>query len=141
MNTNVESVRKEDNLQRARNIVGWYTLVASVSGTVPIPASSFAIVANNVFMIAHIVAVIGQEVTWSNVIGSFRILNTLNFAGRLVFIEAAKALSWGTGSLWALAGLCAVGATTAGLQTYTIGLIGTEIAKKWWSTHIIGRGW
>lgn len=124
----VESVK--DKLDRVRNITGWYTLIASGTGAIPIPASSAAIIANNAFMIAHINSIFDTEITWKKIISSFGVAGTLNIAGRTVFIEAAKVLSWGTGSLWALAALSVVGATTAGLQTYIIGLISIEIIKN-----------
>lgn len=117
-------------LNRARDIVGWYTLAAAASGAVPVPASSVAIVANNGFMIAHVNAAMGSTVTWQGVVASLGMAGTLNIAGRTVFIEGAKALSWGTGSFWALVGLSALGATTAGLQTCVIGLIAIEMAKN-----------
>lgn len=115
---------------RARDIVGWYTLGAGASGAVPLPATSAAIVANNGFMLVHISAAMGKAVAWDDVLKSLGIAGTLNIAGRTVFVEAAKALGWGTGSVWALAALSAVGATTAALQTYVIGLIAIEICRN-----------
>ena len=112
------------------DIVGWYTLAATATGAVPVPASSLAIVANNGFMIAHISAKIGAPVTWSTVLSSLGLAGTMNIAGRSVFIEAAKTLSWGTGSIWAAAALSAIGASTAGLQTYVVGLLAIEIARR-----------
>lgn len=117
-------------LERAREIVGWYTLVASGTGAVPLPASSAAIIANNGFMLAHVGAVMGSEISWATVGSSLGIAGTLNVAGRTIFIEGAKSLSWGTGSVWALVGLSALGATTAALQTYAVGLIAIEICKN-----------
>jgi hypothetical protein len=119
-----------DAQRRAREIVGWYTLAATGTGAVPLPAASVAIIANNGFMLAHVGATMGSVVTWEGVVASLGIAGTLNVAGRTVFVEAGKALSWGTGSLWALAGLCAAGATTAGLQTYILGLIAIEMCQN-----------
>lgn len=115
---------------KARDIVGWYTLAAGATGAFPVPATSAAIVANNGFMLAHIGSTMGKPVGWEGVLSSLGIAGTLNIAGRNVFIEAAKALGWGTGSIWAFAALSAVGATTAALQTYVIGLIAIEICKN-----------
>jgi hypothetical protein len=115
---------------RARDIVGWYTLGAGATGAVPVPATSAAIVANNGFMLAHISTAMGKSVAWDDVLKSLGVAGTLNIAGRAVFVEAAKALGWGTGSVWALAVLSAIGATTAALQTYVIGLIAIEICKN-----------
>ncbi|MEA1878442.1 MAG: hypothetical protein U9N86_16495 [Bacteroidota bacterium] len=123
-------VGKQDQIENAKNIIGWYTLVATATGAVPVPASSVAIVANNGFLIAHISSLFSKDIEWEHVIGSMGVAGTLNMAGRAVFVEAGKALAWGTGFVWALAGLSAVGAATAGLQTYIIGLITIEIAQK-----------
>jgi hypothetical protein len=120
----------QDNHKRAREIVGWYTLAATGVGAVPVPATSVAIVANNGFMLAHVGATMGSVVTWEGVVSSLGVAGTLNIAGRTVFVEAGKALGWGTGSLWALAALSAVGASTAGLQTYILGLIAIEICRN-----------
>lgn len=119
-----------DAQRRAREIVGWYTLAATGTGAVPLPAASVAVVANNGFMLAHVGAAMGSVVTWEGVVASLGIAGTLNVAGRAVFVEAGKALSWGTGSVWAMAGLCAAGATTAGLQTYILGLIAIEMCQN-----------
>jgi len=119
-----------DNKQRALEIIGWYTLVATGTGAVPVPATSAAIVANNGFMLAHVGLTMGSTVTWQGVLGSLGIAGTLNIAGRAVFVEAAKALSWGSGNLWALAALSAVGASTAGLQTYIVGLMAIEMCQN-----------
>jgi hypothetical protein len=119
----------EKKLQ-ARRIVGWYTLAASGIGAVPVPASSAAVIANNGLMIGHIQSKMDSDVSWEKVIMSFGTATTINLGGRAVFIEVAKLISWGTGSAWALALLSAVGASTAGLQTYIVGLIAIEIAEK-----------
>ena len=116
--------------ENARDIVGWYTLAAAAKGAFPVPAASVAIVANNGFMIAHISSIYASEITWENVMASLGVAGTLNMAGRTVFIEAAKTLAWGSGSVWALAGLSVVGAATAGLQTYIVGQIAIKIAQK-----------
>jgi len=120
----------EDKAEQARRIVGWYTLAAAVKGAIPVPATSLAIAANNGFMIAHVAATMGQPVTWQTVVSSLGVGGTLNVAGRSIFIEAAKALAWGTGSAWAAVALSAVGATTAGVQTYIVGLLAIAIAKN-----------
>ena len=123
-------LHSEEDERRAREIIGYYTIVAGLSGGVPVPATSAMVVANNGFMLAHISAVMRQNISWSGVVTSLGLAGSLNIAGRSVFVEAAKALGWGTGSLWALAALSAVGATTASLQTYAIGLIALEMARN-----------
>ncbi len=91
------------------------------------PASSVAIVGNNTYMVAHVSSAMGQTVRWQDVGASLGIMAGVNMIGRTVFIEGAKVLSWGTGSVWALAGLSALGAGTAGLQTYLVGTITIEM--------------
>ncbi len=119
-----------ESIEKARNVVGWYTSVATATGAVPVPATSAAIIANNGLMLGHIGSILDAEISWQKVVASFGVAGSLNIAGRTVFVEVAKILGWGTGSAWALAGLCAVGATTAGVQTYIIGLIAIEIGRK-----------
>lgn len=63
-------------------------------------------------------------------ISSLGITGSLNVVGRNLFIEGAKLISWGTGSVWALAALSALGAATAGVQTYIIGMLAIEICKN-----------
>jgi len=125
-----DTAAESGKLRRAREIVGWYTLGAIGTGAVPVPATSLAIVANNGFMLAHVGATMGTIVNWEGVVCSLGIAGSLNIAGRAVFVEAGKALSWGTGNLWALAALSAVGAGTAGLQTYILGLIAIEMSQN-----------
>lgn len=81
-------------------------------------------------MIAHVATVFGTPITVGSVLRTVEVMQTLNIAGRLLFIEGAKLLSWGTGSVWALLGLSALGATTAGVQTYIIGRLAIEIGKN-----------
>ncbi len=79
--------------QRARDIVGWYTLAATAKGAVPVPATSMAIVANNAAMLTHISAVMGQRVKIIDVVMSLGVMCNVNMIGRAIFIEGAKALS------------------------------------------------
>ncbi|KUM53477.1 hypothetical protein [Rheinheimera sp. EpRS3] len=126
-------IQKEIDNQKisdAKDIIGWYTVAATAKGAVPVPATSLAIIANNGFMIAHVSSQLGIITTWDSVLTSLGVAGTLNVAGRAIFIEAAKALSWGTGNAWAAIALSAVGASTAGLQTYIIGLLTIQISKN-----------
>jgi hypothetical protein len=81
-------------------------------------------------MIAHVASVLGTPITVGSVFGTVKLMGTLNIAGRLLFVEGAKLLSWGTGNVWALLGLSALGAATAGVQTYIIGRLAIEIGKN-----------
>jgi len=117
-------------IENAREVVAWYTLAAAATGAVPVPAASAAIVAESSCMIAHVASVLGTPITVRSVLDTIGLMGTLNLAGRMLFIEGAKLLSWGTGSVWALVGLSAFGATTAGVQTYIIGRLAIEIGKN-----------
>jgi uncharacterized protein (DUF697 family) len=116
--------------KKAITIVGNYTVAASITGGIPVPASSAAIVGENAIMINHIGSIYGVKITSWTILKSFGLLGSLNMIGRNVFMEGAKLLSWGTGSVWAAPALCLLGATTAGLQTYLLGMLAIEIAKQ-----------
>jgi uncharacterized protein (DUF697 family) len=116
--------------KEAIKIVGKYTVAASITGGIPVPASSAAIIGENAIMVNHIGSIYGVKITSWSILRTFGLLGTLNIIGRNVFMEGAKLLSWGTGSVWAAPGLCLLGATTAGLQTYLIGILAIEIAKQ-----------
>lgn len=120
----------EEKINQAKEIVAYYTLAAAATGGVPVPAASAAIVAENGIMLAHIASALGTNITVATVTESIGFVGTLNIVGRNFFIEGAKLISWGTGSIWALAALSAFGATTAGVQTYIIGRIAIEIGKN-----------
>ncbi len=117
-------------IEDAKEVVAYYTLAATATGAVPVPAASAAIVAQNGVMIAHVASAVGVEITVANIIESMGLAATLNVVGRNLFIEGAKLLSWGTASVWAAVALSAIGATTAGVQTYIIGRIAIEIGKN-----------
>ncbi len=114
---------------KAESVIAWYTLAASATGAIPVPAASAAIIAEDTAMIAHIASVMGVPVNIQTVVESLGCVGAINMIGRNLFIEGAKLLSWGTGSVWALAGLSALGASTAGIQTYILGRLAIEIAK------------
>ncbi|MBI9041956.1 hypothetical protein [Lutibacter sp.] len=111
-------------------IVGKYTIMASLTGAFPVPASSAAIVGQNAIMVNHIGNVYGLKITKWTLLKSIGLLGSVNMVGRNLFIEGAKLLSWGTGSVWAAPALCLFGAATAGLQTYILGMLAIEIAKQ-----------
>jgi uncharacterized protein (DUF697 family) len=116
--------------QRATEIVAWYTLAAAVTGALPIPAASTAIVAETTAMIAHISSIFGVPISIKTIVASLGIASTLNLIGRTLFIEAARLLSWGTGGFWASLALSGIGATTAGLQTYIVGRLSIGIGSN-----------
>lgn len=120
----------EKQISKAKEIIAYYTLAASATGAVPVPAASAAIIAQNGVMLPHIASALGVEITVEDIIKSLGFASTANLVGRNLFIEGAKVISWGTGSVWAAAALSALGASTAGIQTYIIGCITIEIAKN-----------
>jgi hypothetical protein len=121
---------KDDSILNAKEIVAYYTFAAMGTGAIPVPAASAAIIAENGIMIAHIASTLGVKITVENVVASIGTAGTMNLVGRNLFVEGAKLLSWGTGSFWAAGALMALGASTAGIQTYIIGMIAIEIAKN-----------
>ena len=120
----------DKQISDAKEVIAYYTLAASGTGAVPVPAASAAIMAQNGVMIAHIASKMGINIDAMTVIQSLGITGSLNVVGRNLFIEGAKLLSWGTGSVWALAALSALGAATAGVQTFIIGMLAIEICKN-----------
>jgi uncharacterized protein (DUF697 family) len=123
-------MKKNSEIEKATKFVAYYTGLAAGTGAVPVPASSAAIVAQNGAMLAHISSALGTPIDISVVIKSIGFMGGVNMIGRNFFIEGAKLLSWGTGSFWAAVALSALGASTAGIQTYIIGLIAIEIGKN-----------
>lgn len=128
-------MEQSNDIERARedhawNTLGWYTLAAEAKGAVPIPLMSVAIAVNNGVMITHISKLYSVEITWDSVVQSLGVAGALNAWGRLLFIEAAKAISWGTGNPWGAAAVSCCGIATAGLQTLLIGAVAIAIAKN-----------
>jgi len=120
-----------EKYEKATEIVAHYTLIASATGAVPVPAASLAVVAENGIMLALVAdAMEVMPITVGTVLSSMGFAGPLNLIGRAVFIEGAKLLSWGTGSFWAAIGLSALGASTAGVQTYIVGRVAIEIGKN-----------
>ena len=138
----------EENLeQQAVAVLRKYVLAATATGAVPVPAVSAAIVAENALMVNHIGSVYGCEINIGTIVASIGLLGTANVIGRQVFIEAARLLSWGAAFTGAPVLVSAIGGGTAGLQTYLIGLVAIEIAKRGGEklsrgavTHIFRKG-
>ena len=111
-------------------IVAYYTLAAAGTGAIPLPAASAAIIAEDSAMVVHIAARYGVDVSLGTVLTSLGTMTALNMAGRTLFIECARVLSWGTGNPWAAVALSGIGATTAGVQTYIVGQLAVAIAQN-----------
>lgn len=120
----------DDLEQQSAAVLKKYVLAAVATGAVPVPAVSAAIVAENALMVNHIASVYGCEISIGTVVASIGFLGTANLVGREVFIEAARLLSWGAAFTGAPVLVSAIGGGTAGLQTYLIGLVAIEIAKR-----------
>ncbi len=116
--------------QDANAILKKYVLAACATGAVPVPAVSAAIIAENSLMINQIASLYGCEISLSNITASIGLMGSVNLVGRTVYIEAARALSWGGIFFGAPILISALGAATAGLQTYLIGLVAIESAKR-----------
>lgn len=119
-----------EKYEQAALVLQKYVLAASATGAIPVPAASAAIVAENSLMVNHIASIFGCEISAGTIVASIGPLTTANLIGRALFIEAARLLSWGAAFTGAPVLISAIGAGTAGLQTYLIGLITLEIAKR-----------
>lgn len=117
-------------LARAEKVVARYTAIAAVTGAIPVPSASAAVVVENGAMFTELASVLGAEITWSSLVESIGFAGGLNFAGRALFVEGARMLGFGVGGPFAAALVSGLGATTAGVQTYTLGLIAIEIGKN-----------
>ncbi|MCY1260063.1 hypothetical protein D9M68_99980 [compost metagenome] len=116
--------------QQCTAVLKKYVLAAIATGAIPVPAASAAIVAENALMVNHIASVYGCEISVGTIVASIGVLSTANALGRQFFIEAARWLSWGAAFTGAPVLVSAIGGATAGLQTYLIGLVAIEIAKR-----------
>ncbi len=115
---------------RATRIIASYTVLASGTGAVPLPAASTAIVVEDSAMVVHIAALYGVRVSLGTILTSIGPMGLINVAGKTLFIECARALSWGTGNPWAALAVSGIGATMAGVQTYIVGRIAAAVAAN-----------
>jgi len=113
----------------ARKVIRNYTLVAMATGAVPLPTASVAIVTENAMMISHVAASFGVPVSVGTVAASLGTVGMLNLGGRALFVEGMRALNTLGGGIASIA-ISALGATTAGLQTWGIGFLALEIARR-----------
>jgi hypothetical protein len=115
-------------LANAKSTVLRFTAAAAVTGAIPVPAVSGAIVAENAVMIAVIASDLGTPITAAKVASCFGFSASVNMIGRAVFIEGARLLGWAAGPL-GVTGVSALGATTAALQTWIIGQMAIAVGK------------
>lgn len=107
-----------------------HVLAAAVIGAIPAPAVSGALIAGNCVLLAQISSIYGCPINLGSIAQSMGAVASVNMIGRNVFLEAARCLSWGAAFTGAPVLVSAIGASTAGLQTYLIGLIAIEIGKR-----------
>lgn len=120
---------KRRRRRAAERVVHRYTAIAAATGAVPVPAASGAIVAESAVMIAEIASVLEQPVTLQMVLRSIGTLGTINLIGRQVFVEGARLLGWGAGPGGIMA-VSALGASTAGIQTWVLGHLAIAVAEN-----------
>ncbi len=116
-------------IKEAKQTVNQFTVAACATGAIPVPAASVAIVAENAAMIGKVASDLGVDVSLADVVASMGTVAAVNAMGRAVFVEAARAIGWFAGPA-GVAGVCALGATTAGLQTYVLGNLAIAIAQN-----------
>ena len=120
-----------DNIKHAQNVAGYYTVAAGAKGAVPVPGMSAAIMANNAFMVGHINSIMRSDIDLQDVVKFVGPAAGVNYFGRTAFVEIARSFGWLSGPLApaALAGVSALGASTAALQTYILSQIAIELSK------------
>lgn len=113
---------------KAERLVREFTATAGLMGAIPVPGVAAALVAHNAAMVAAVAHALGAEVGWADVVAAFGLVDGANVLGRTVFVEAARLLGWFGGPLgvW---GISALGATTAALQTWTIGQLTVALCE------------
>jgi hypothetical protein len=115
--------------EAAQQVVRQFTAAAALIGAVPVPAASAAIVAENAAMVACVARELGVPVSLQTVAQSLRMLASVNLVGRALFVDIARLFGWAAGPL-GLAGLSALGASTAGLQTWIVGQLAIAIGQN-----------
>lgn len=116
-------------LDKVERVVRNFTATAALTGAIPVPGASVAIVAENLTMLTIISAKLGVEVTPQKVAASWGALAIVNAIGRRLFVEGARMLGWAAGPL-GVAGISVLGALTAALQTWVLGQLVIAIAEN-----------
>jgi len=102
-----------------------FTAVAAITGAIPVPGSSVAIVAENAVMVNVLAGDMGVPISIETVVTSMGSIALFNQLGRTVFIEGARLLGWALGPA-----ICMLGATTAALQTWCLGKLVIAICEN-----------
>lgn len=114
----------------SESIVRRYTAVALLTGALPVPAASAAIVAEQAVMFTHVAAIYGADVSFGTVLASMGGTATLNTAGRALFVEGMRWINATFAAGMATPLVSALGATTAGVQTWLLGQLAVAIAEN-----------
>ncbi len=124
------STRTEQKLReaRAQAVVRRFTMAAAATGAIPVPAASVAIVTENAAMINCVASAMGVEVSLGTVLASLGWAQAVNQFGRMLFVEGARTLNPFTGGA-GTAFVCALGATTAAMQTWIVGQLTIAICR------------
>ena len=114
---------------RADDTITGFTLAAAATGAIPVPGASAAIVAENAALVAALANIYGHPVDAKTVAATLATLGGINSVGRTVFIEGARLMGWFTGPL-GVAGVSALGATTAAVQTWSLGQLAMAFFER-----------
>ena len=115
--------------ERAESLVRRYTGIATATGAAPVPGASWAVIAENTAMVNNVASAMGVPVSVGTIVSSFGLVGTVNFFGKNLFIEGARLLGWGAGPL-GIAPVMALGASTAGAQTWILGQLTIAICEN-----------
>jgi uncharacterized protein (DUF697 family) len=119
-----------NTLSRAKRIVRRYTAMAAAAGAVPLPSMSIAVTGLDAAMLAELRALFAcEELTVESVLKTLGVAIVINRIGRMVFVETARTLAMG-GLPFLLPAVSALGASTAGLQTWILGQVAIAIGQS-----------
>jgi hypothetical protein len=114
---------------RAISHVRRFTVLALATGAVPVPGASAAIVAENAALVNVVASEFGVDVSIGTVVAALGPAAAANAIGRTVFVEGARLLGW-AGGPFGIAAVSALGAATAGLQTWVIGHLAVAMCQN-----------
>jgi uncharacterized protein (DUF697 family) len=122
-------MKTPDPRSNAEKHVRNFTLAAMATGAIPVPATSLAIVAENVALLSAVAAEYGLQVSLGTIIASMGPATAANAVGRAVFVEAARVMGWFAGP-FGVAGVSTLGAATASLQTWVFGQVAIAVCEN-----------
>ena len=113
----------------ASSHVRTFTVVAMATGAVPVPGASIAIVAESAAMVNAVASAYGVSISVGTVVAALGPAAAVNAIGRAVFVEGARLLGWAAGP-FGIGAVSALGAATAGLQTWTLGQLAIALSEN-----------